>query len=562
MKAFSKTLFTFLLICSASLSIGQWTDYGNNIGTTTAKDVYIDGANGEYLIFENNGTVINSLDKRGLRWTLDTDDALGTDNVGTLLMTNFYDYLGDRLHWNTTTSTADPFITIESSSGHIGFGTGDPNDQLHIVGSTSADIRLEASGSKNLRFYEGSSPRGFVGHSGFNVIIQNDQTNGIVEIDGQVGVDMRINNTEMLDINSNRLLISGLIDVGIGDGNPAEKLEVAGNMALSSPEDGGTLAEDRNHLIYGVGGKKRLQFSSNSNATNSWAWINMFGDETCLSCEGVPKRGNMSMAGQRIIMRVDNDNTGFGDVALTIENDQKATFSSSVTATSFITASDRQLKSNVEDYTLGLDAIKKMHPKSYVYNGTGGIGTKEMQVGLIAQDLEKIAPELITDYVFSDPRYDIREEYLAIKSDAIKYILVNAVKELATENDNLKEENYELRLRLDRIEALLIGDEKPSSSTNQLNAEFTDIDNAQLAQNIPNPFHENTVIKYFLPEGITGAQMNIFDQQGKLLKAIPILETGQGQLNLKANALHAGNYTYQLVTDQGTIGSKPMILVK
>ena len=425
---------------------------------------------------------------------------------------------------------------------------------------------MEAAGSKTIDFYEGNSLKGLLRHNGTDFIMQNDETNGIVEIDGQTGIDLRINNIDALVITNDK-------DVGIGDSAPQEKLEVAGNIALSSPETGGSTAQNRNHLIYGIGGKKRLQFSSDADATTSWAWINMFGDETCTDCEGVAKRGNMSMAGQRILMRTDNDNTGFGAVAVELQPDQDMLVTGDIYSGGVLVSSDRRLKRDVKDFSLGLEAVKKIEPKQYFYNGQGGIGTTERpHVGVIAQEFKKIAPDHVIDYTFQDPEYDIKEDYLAVDEGMIKFMLINSVKELAAQNDSKDARIDELEVELNTMKALfteiqaqLAGQPASGSSQAKLasqNATLEGANVATLAQNQPNPFSESTIIKYDIPEGSSGAHMNIFTTEGKLLKTIQIETPGAGQINLTANSLPAGNYLYQLVTDKGVVDSKTMILAK
>ena len=61
----------------------------------------------------------------------------------------------------------------------------------------------------------------------------------------------------------------GNIMVGDNSMNPAEIMEIKGNIELSSPEDGGTLVQNRNYAIYGIGGRKRLTFSSNASTQTS-----------------------------------------------------------------------------------------------------------------------------------------------------------------------------------------------------------------------------------------------------------------------------------------------------
>ena len=532
------------------------------IGTNApAAELHIEKIGQIDVRLESDGT-----DNKLIRWYNNTTQQGYVGNVGNDMWVRSFQGSGQT---KIDGETGVDFLINGSTkgsfdaAGNFGLGTLTPLDLLHIE---DGDIRLEAAGVKTIDFFEGNSLKGLLRHNGTDFIMQNDETGGIVELDGQTGIDLRVNN-------SNALVITNDRDVGIGDAAPQEKLEVAGNIALSSPETGGSTAENRNHLVYGVGGKKRLQFSSNSTSTNSWAWINMFGDETCTDCEGAAKRGNLSMAGKQIFLRTDNDDSGFGTVAVELQPDQDMLVTGDIYSGGILVSSDRRLKRDVKDFSLGLDAVKKIEPKQYFYNGQGGIGTTERpHVGVIAQEFKKIAPDHVVDYTFQDPEYDMKEDYLAVDEGMIKFMLINSVKELAEQNDTkdarieaLEAELNTMKTILAEIQAQLAGqptNDGAQAKLAQQNATLDGADVATLAQNQPNPFNENTVIKYTIPEGSTGAHMNIFTAEGKLLKAIQIDETGAGQINLTANSLPAGNYMYQLVTDKGVVGSKTMILAK
>jgi hypothetical protein len=130
----------------------------------------------------------------------------------------------------------------------------------------------------------------------------------------------------------------------------------------------------------------------------------------------------------------------------------------------------------------------------------------------------------------------------------------------------LKAENQEMKAMLADIQKTLVNLKGQTTQVDltqthkkqlKLNGENAV---AMLEQNQPNPFRENTLIKYFLPEDASGAQLNIFTTDGKLLKTLKISENGHGQLNITANSLPAGSYTYQLVTDKGIVAYKTMVL--
>ncbi|MEM8528726.1 MAG: T9SS type A sorting domain-containing protein [Bacteroidota bacterium] len=127
------------------------------------------------------------------------------------------------------------------------------------------------------------------------------------------------------------------------------------------------------------------------------------------------------------------------------------------------------------------------------------------------------------------------------------------INDLELENELLKAENAEIKTRLAKIEALLNG----KVELNTINAKITD---ATLQQNAPNPFSEATTINYFIPEQVKSASLQVLDQNGRIIKSIPIQATGEGQVTLQANLLSAGTYSYSLVLDGKVIETKQMVL--
>lgn len=97
--------------------------------------------------------------------------------------------------------------------------------------------------------------------------------------------------------------------------------------------------------------------------------------------------------------------------------------------------SDQRLKKLITPFTDGLSQILKIKPVNFQYNGTAGISDTETQfVGVLAQDMQEIAP-----YTISSAGDD---EYLEFDSNAIIYMLINAVKEQQNQ--------------IQRLEALLV----------------------------------------------------------------------------------------------------------
>ena len=103
--------------------------------------------------------------------------------------------------------------------------------------------------------------------------------------------------------------------------------------------------------------------------------------------------------------------------------------------------SDIKLKKNITDYDKGLALVKKLRPIEYelkakadsvaAFNKKSSNKEKKKShkyVSVVAQELQELAPDLVD--VFMD---DNDEASLAINQTSLTYVLINAVKELATQ---------------------------------------------------------------------------------------------------------------------------------
>ncbi len=84
--------------------------------------------------------------------------------------------------------------------------------------------------------------------------------------------------------------------------------------------------------------------------------------------------------------------------------------------------------------------------------------------------------------------------------------------------------------------------------------------NTELFQNSPNPFTEETTIKYFLNENISSATIYVYDMTGKQLRNYKLQPIGSGEIIINGGDLDSGMYMYSLVADGQLIGTKQMLL--
>jgi len=102
---------------------------------------------------------------------------------------------------------------------------------------------------------------------------------------------------------------------------------------------------------------------------------------------------------------------------------------------------------------------------------------------------------------------------------------------------------------------------------------LSNIQRVVLNQNSPNPFAHETTITYDLPVNVKEAQLLFDDMQGELIKTVDITSrsgrsdgaadedaecAGKGQVNVFADDLSDGLYTYALVVDGRVVDSKRM----
>lgn len=111
------------------------------------------------------------------------------------------------------------------------------------------------------------------------------------------------------------------------------------------------------------------------------------------------------------------------------------------------TFSDQRVKENIVEYTKGLQEILQVNTVVYDYNGLGNIPKSKDHIGIIAQEIQNIFPETITTQLTLLNETDVdKTELLVFDGSPLTYALINAVKELNTEIQNLKFEIVELKL--------------------------------------------------------------------------------------------------------------------
>jgi hypothetical protein len=91
---------------------------------------------------------------------------------------------------------------------------------------------------------------------------------------------------------------------------------------------------------------------------------------------------------------------------------------------SWIVISDEAAKTDVAPYSRGLSAIQELRPVSFKY-AAGPFAGDETRYGLIAQDMQTVVPEMVTEVDLDG------ERFLGMQPGVLIWALVNSCQELA-----------------------------------------------------------------------------------------------------------------------------------
>jgi hypothetical protein len=210
---------------------------------------------------------------------------------------------------------------------------------------------------------------------------------------------------------------TGNTNVGIGTTAPAATLH------LDLLDNGAT-----DSLLIGNTSSKGLQFFDGGTGVD-------------IASYGVPLYVNF--AGNNTYLNVTGGNVGIGTSA----PDHTLTVNGSADKPgggSWGTYSDGRLKTLDGSFKSGLSQIMKLHPVRYRYQKENPLGIQDAQehIGLVAQDVQKVIPEAVTEN---------SKGYLLLNNDPILWAMLNAMKE---QQGQIRKQQEQIRAQLAKIAQL------------------------------------------------------------------------------------------------------------
>jgi hypothetical protein len=226
-------------------------------------------------------------------------------------------------------------------------------------------------------------------------------------------------------------------------------------------------------------------------------------------------------------------------------------------ATGLWVSSDKRFKEDIKNVEGALEKISNIKGVSYRFAKNDATAKKNFaegtQIGLIAQDLQGVFPELVNEDA---------DGYLAVNYQGVIPVLIEAMKELKKENQEaikmLNNQNQLLKAELASLKETFSNLDK-SSDGSSLNK----VRSSSLQQNTPNPFKAETRIRYYLSDGEnSSAMIYIHDMNGKPVKEFDNLGAGEGEISIKGSELKAGLYYYTIVVNGEVVDTKRMLLTE
>ena len=280
-----------------------------------------------------------------------------------------------------------------TSSGNVGIGTSSPASKLHVSFLNDFDgVRIQNSnrGHSYLLTTAGSSAE-------FFSIYDIDNSQYLYQV-GNIGHGF-------LTGGSARMVITSTGNVGIGTTSPSYKLDVAGDINIST----GAFRSQGEIVIRRSGNEVRMGSGDGSDYLVYYA--------------GASER-----------MRI----TSVGEVYIAGTTDQGA-YNLQVNGTgvwgagAYVDGSDIKLKDNVKDLGSALGLIMNIKPKTFTYKPFYN-ESKATQVGFIAQELE----EVLKDEVYKDGVIIQGKEYKGVAYQSLIPLLVKALQEQQAQIEELK----------------------------------------------------------------------------------------------------------------------------
>lgn len=419
----------------------------------------IDWATGsKYIEIEGDLSGGTNYESFGISELLSVPYAIYATTAGTPILPNGT-ALGNTTFWNGSAWALDNY-NIYNAGQHVGIGTNSPVQKLHVNGNINIPLDssfminnrkvLWVNGTANLFVGTNAGAANSIGFSNSFLGYNSGTTNSVGSQNTFVGAESGSAN---LDGMMNSFLgrragfqnTNGNENTFIGAYAGQSNTEGQHNSFLGVTTGSSNTLGEENTFIGAHAGYFNVIGNFNSFLGNFSGLTNTTGSyNTLVGFQSDVLTSNLTNATA----------IGYGAVA----NSSNSVMIGNTDITSiggqvgWSTFSDKRLKTNIEEFNLGLDFIQQLNPVQYQYKAKGQ--NNIIYSGLIAQDVEKILERSGIEFSgLVKPKNE--DDFYSIRYGEFVIPLINAVQEQQIEIDDLKEQNKELLLRLEAIEKKL-----------------------------------------------------------------------------------------------------------
>jgi hypothetical protein len=439
----------------ARISYAAGNQYRTRITNTDGNTRMLTDGNNASIIFGTSAAVNNATATEKMRITSAGNVGVGTTVPsqkltvnGTIMSTGASNpqlILQDSTHSDITIKGDSGIFSVTNQSvgqnitmlynGNIGIGTTAPTSNLHILGSASPSYQLDVSrdndgtGGPNIKlFHSTASPS------------TSDAAGSIYFAESKTGAqttEITYGRISVLPSSVTSNAEGGAMTFALADG-----VDASVDEAMRITQDGkvgiGTTAPNRLLTVQTTSSGSYLALNSSSN--NTTIGSDVFGSFIVY---------DDSSAAYRMVINQTTGNVGIGTTSpsqkLEVSGKAKITTSLAVgaitpsTTTGRIDASndivaystsDIRLKDNIKSIDKALDKVNSIQGIEFDWIEKEEVhGNSGHDVGVIAQEIEKILPDVVTT----------RDSgYKAVKYEKIVPLLIEAIKDLSKQVDGLK----------------------------------------------------------------------------------------------------------------------------
>lgn len=340
-------------------------------------------------------------------------------------------------------STNDVTRLFINETGNVGIGSTTPDSRLDVFG----DISL-TDGNGKIDFKEGTTVKAFLDYNGTALKLENNETNGDIEVDALDDIFLQSGGTTTMFLNQDS-------DIGIGTTIPTARVEINHNSSLS---------DAHLELFENADDFARIKFRSNpagsANDTKYWDVAGRVGTNAqdrfnLYFFNGTSGQNFFSIDPFNNNIRIDGDIIPLSNVQFDIGNNVAGEHWDDIVADDFINFSDRKLKENITSLELVIPELMKLNPVTYTYIESHNPDSRR-RTGFVAQEVQKVFPSVVIDEdvdidVISKKSVRTKSEFLAMNYVELIPIAIKAIQE---QQDMISERDLKIQKLESDIETL------------------------------------------------------------------------------------------------------------